>query len=300
MHRYIAFCKIVELGSFTRAAEALGYTQAAVSQIVRSLENEFKLNLIIRMRTGIKLTPEGEILYPLLLQTVTDNRQILDKVKELRGLESGEIRIGTFSSVSQNLLPKLIKKFSLEYPGVKFTLRQGDIVSICDMIRTGMIDFGFVYPNLAKGLSTVPLVRDIFLAVLPEEHSLAGKSVLTLSDLANESLIALDEGNMNSAENAFHAAGINPRIKYLIYDDYTILAMIEEGLGIGVLPAAILKHTNYRFNAIPISPSISRTIGIAYQSDRLLPIAAHRFIDFMKVHISECTAGNFSVITNEE
>ena len=293
MKRYVAFCKIVELGSFTRAAEALGYTQAAVSQMMRSLESEFKISLITRMRTGVKLTPAGEVLYPMIKRIVAADRVIHEKVDEIASVESGEIRIGTFSSVSQNLLPPLIRLFSREYPGVKFTLRQGDNASIDDMIRRGLIDFGFCYPRAIRGWCVTPLCEDVFLAVVPEIHPLAGRSELTYSDLVKYPMIALDEGTSNTAEDAFTAVGLKANLKYLVYDDYTILAMVEEGLGIGILPATILRHTNYRFNAIKINPPIKRKIGIAYQSAELLPIAAHRFIEFMKSHLDECTEGNF-------
>lgn len=294
--RYKAFYKIVETGSFTKAAEALGYTQAAVSQMMRILEAELKLSLFVRMRTGIKLTPEGEALYPIIKKIVMADRELADKANELYGLETGEIRIGTFSSISQNLMPSLLKKFSEQYPGVKFVLRQGDNATIPDMIRSGAVDFGFLYPSAARGLIMRAVSQDCFLAVLPEEHPLAGKSELTLADLAKESLIMLDEGNIYTTETAFESVGLKPNLKYLVHDDYTILAMIEEGLGIGVLPAAILRHTNYHFNAIPINPPITRTLGIAYQSEELLPVAAKRFIDFMCDYISEYTAGSYTLV----
>lgn len=299
MTRYIAFCKIVELGSFTRAAEALGYTQAAVSQMIRSLEAEYKLSLITRMRTGIKLTPAGEELYPMIKKIVSTDRLIHEKIDELTAVESGDIRIGTFSSISQNLLPPLIRKFTKEYPGVKFTLRQSDISGIEDMIKQGMIDFGFCYPRAIRGLSVISLCEDDFLAVVPEIHPLAGRSSLSLDDLVQHPIIALDEGTSNTAEEAFEKAGLKPNLKYLVYDDYTILAMIEEGLGIGILPAAILKHTNYHFNAIKISPPITRKIGIAYQKEELLPSASRRFIEFLREHLYECTDGNFKPILDE-
>ena len=86
MTRYIAFCKIIECGSFTRAAEALGYTQAAVSQMIRSLEKEHALTLLIRTRSGVRLTCEGEKLYPLIRKYVSVHRELTECVGELHGL----------------------------------------------------------------------------------------------------------------------------------------------------------------------------------------------------------------------
>ncbi len=300
MTRYVAFCRVIELGSFTKAAQSLGCTQAAVSQIIHSLENELNLKLITRMHGGIRLTSSGEALYPLIQKIVATDRVVHEKAGELLSVETGEIRIGTFSSVSQNLLPPLIKLFSAVYPGVKFTLKQGDNSSIDEMLKSGSVDFGFCYPKTIHGRKVIDLCEDMFLAVLPELHPLAGRQELTLGELVEYPLIALDEGSTpNSAEEAFLAAGLTPKLKFLVHDDYTILAMIEEGLGIGILPAAILKHTNYRFNSIKITPPISRRIGIAYQSDELLSTSAHRFIDFILEHLDECTDGNFISVYNK-
>lgn len=292
MMRYTALCKIIELGSFTKAADALGYTQAAVSQMIRSLESEFKLQLIIRMRNGIKLTPEGEKIYPMIHKIVAENKQLHNKVNELSALGSGEIRIGTFTSISRNLLPSLIKKYSKIYPDIKFTIRQGDSAAIMEMLQLGEIDFGFVYSESFKGGSVESFAEDTFCAVLSEDHALAGKGELTLASLAEEDIITLDEGKNSTAEEAFKSAGYEPNIKYIVQDEHTVLAMVSEGLGVGILPAANLSHINYRFNAIPISPRISKKIGIAYSRESL-PIAAQRFISFIRDHASECSESSY-------
>ena len=118
MQRYIALQKIVELGSFTKAANLLGYTQPAMSQMISSLEKELSVKLLYRSRYGVHLTLEGEKLYPFIQRTVAQYHAMQEMVKEIKGLESGVIKIGTFSSVSAHWLPKLIKKFQIQYPNV--------------------------------------------------------------------------------------------------------------------------------------------------------------------------------------
>lgn len=299
MTKYKVLCKVAETGSFTRAAEILGYSQANISQTIRSLEEEYGLVLVTRQHGGVTLTRAGEEVYSIARRIVEYDHILNEKVSEMNSAEYGEIHIGTFNSISQNLLPYLIKRFSEKYPDVRIYLRSGDNSDMGQRINNGIIDFGFIYPGVCNDLEYEPVVTDEFLAVLPEEHALAGRGFLTLAELAGEPLIALDEGNINSAGAAFEAAGITPNIRYLIQDDYTILAMIEQDLGIGVLPAAILRHTDFRFNAIPLRPSITREIGIAYKSEDYLPAAALRFIRFMREHISECTMGNFTPVINK-
>lgn len=130
MNRYLALHKIVELGSFTRAAEALGYTQSAMSQMIASLEDELSIKLLIRSRTGARLTLEGTELYPYVEQLVYQYGAIWEKAGEIKGLETGVIRMGTLSSISTHWLPELLRDFQVRYPSVEFVIHQGDYTSI--------------------------------------------------------------------------------------------------------------------------------------------------------------------------
>ena len=134
MKRFIALRKIVELGSFSKAAESLGYTQSALSQMVSSLEDEFSIKLLNRFRTGTKLTLEGEQIYPFIVKTVNEYFMVIEKVKEISGLETGIIRMGTLASISAHWIPELLKGFQSLYPGVEFVIHQGDYTSIQDWI----------------------------------------------------------------------------------------------------------------------------------------------------------------------
>lgn len=284
MNRYIAFCKVIELGGFTKAAETLGYTQSGISQMIQSLENELALTLLVRSRTGVRLTPEGETLLPFFQNTVYGNRQLTEKARELRGLKSGEVRIGTFSSVSTHWLPRLIKEFSQIYPDIRFTLHQGDYTSIPEWIRTGMVDFGFLNPLAASGLKTIAVAQDPLLAVLPLDHPLSSCPAVPLSALAEEPFLLIEEGAVSEPLSAFEAQGLTPNVRFRIHDDYTILSMVEEGLGISILPEMVLKRTDYRFCAIPTTPPVLRTISIAFREKNALPIAARYFIDYLLDH----------------
>ena len=105
MNRYIALQKIIEVGSFTKAAEALGYTQSSISQMIASLENELSIKLLTRSRTGVKLTIEGAELYPFIERSIIQYRAMQEKANEIRGLETGIIRVGTISSITCHWMP---------------------------------------------------------------------------------------------------------------------------------------------------------------------------------------------------
>ncbi len=287
MTRYLAFCKIIELGSFTRAAEALGYTQAAVSQMIRSLESEYSLTLLTRTRTGVRLTREGEQMYPVIKKFVAAHRELGDTAGEINGLAAGELRIGTFSSMSQHLLPGLMSDFSRIYPKINFVLSQGDNTTLPEWVRIGLVDFAFVYPEASSGLENRPITKDEFLAVLPEGHKYAGMKKIPLELMAEEPLIIVDEGGINTVLGAFNSAGLTPRVKFRIHDDYTILSMVEKGIGVSLLPSMILDRSPYKIKVLPTDIPIKRTVGIAYQNFEMLPISAKKFIGFVFDNISD-------------
>lgn len=287
MNRYIALHKIVELGSFSKAAEALGYTQSAMSQMISSLEKEFSIKLVNRFRTGTKLTLEGAELYPYIERMVYQYQAIQEKTKEIKGLETGIIRMGTISSISAHWLPGLLKEFQEQYPGVEFVIHQGDYTSIQEWIKTGAIDFGFINPRAANGISTVTLKEGEMLAVLPEDHPLAKKDMVTLEELAPEPFILLEEGHYYEPLESFRSVGFTPNIKYTIHDDYSIMTMVEAGLGVSILAELILHRTNYRLALRPTDPPVFRTIAIGYKDKNSLSMASRRFISRLQECISE-------------
>ena len=120
MNRYIALQKIIELGGFTKAADALGYTQSSISQMIASLENELGIKLLTRSRHGVKLTIEGAELFPFIERSIYQYRSMQEKANEIKGIETGIIRVGIISSVTCHWMPQLINGFKEEYPNVRF------------------------------------------------------------------------------------------------------------------------------------------------------------------------------------
>lgn len=287
MIRYLALQKIVELGSFTKAAEILGYTQPAMSQMITSLEKELSIKLLYRSRYGIRLTLEGEKLYPLIQRTISQYQAMLEIAKDIKGLDTGIIRIGTISSISCHWLPELIRSFWKLHPKAQFILHQGDYTTIPEWVRTGEVDFGFVNPDAVSGMKTKFIKEGELRAVLPENHKLAAKPFVTLQELAMESFLLLEEGSLSEPMEAFHQLGLEPDIKLRVHDDYSILSMIEAGLGVSILPELVLRKTNYKVVILPLKPVITRKIGLVMKEQNALPIAGKYFIEFLSGHITE-------------
>ena len=271
MNRYIALQKIVELGSFTKAAEVSGYTQPAMSQMISSLEKELSIKLLYRSRYGIHLTLEGERLFPSIQRAVAGYQSMLEIAKEIKGLDSGTIRIGTISSISCHWLPGLIKEFQEIYPNVQFVLHQGDYTTIPEWVRTGEVDFGFVNPDAIPSVKTKFIKTGELRAVLPLNHPLAKKAYITLDDLVKEPFLLLEEGALSEPLEAFKQAGLEPSVRLCVHDDYSILSMIELGMGVSILPELVLRKTDYQVAILPLKPVLTRKIGLIMKDKNALP-----------------------------
>ena len=287
MQRYLALQKILETGSFSKAASVLFHAQSSVSQMIKSLEDELGLKLLKRSRNGVELTIEGKEIYPFIQRAINSYNAILDKALELKGLDTGIIRVGTISSITVHWMPKLIKGFQKLYPKVQFLFHQGDYSSIPQWINEGSIDFGFVNPIACPDLMTIPIKDGEFMAVVPPKHKLASKDKVSLKDLTYDPYILLEEGHYSEPLKAFEKENLKPKIKYTVHDDYAIMTMIEQGLGIGILAKLVLNRTNYDIKVLPIEPPIYRHLAVGFKEWGQLPIASKIFIEYMQKHVNE-------------
>ena len=281
MNSYYAFIKAIETGSFTKAAEELGYTQSAISQMVHSLEKELSTTLILRSRKGITLTPDGEEFLPYIRSIYNSHRELAEKSKEMAGLHDGLIRIGSFSSVTCHWLPLLIKEFKQLYPTVRFEIHQGNYADNATWIGEGVVDFGFVNSRSTPNLTTIPLQEDEMLIVLPATHPLTAHENVAIKELTKEPYILLDEGIINDPLTIFAANDIEPNIQYRVFDPYAIISMVEQGLGVSILPELLLTKSPNNIVTKKISPPFVRAICLSYKDKRVLPIASRYFIDFI-------------------
>lgn len=284
MQRITALENILATVSFTAAAKKLGYTQSAISQMIASLEKELGVKFLARSNHHVQLTPEGQQLMPLLSQTAKDWGNVKELSQEITGLKSAVIKIGTISSISAHWLPQLIKKFQSLHPGVRFVMLQGDYTTIPEWIHNNEIDFGFVNPAAMPQEPVKFLRAGDLRAILPVDHPLAKEAAVRLTDLKNEPFLMLEEGLYSEPLEAFHENGIEPNIKLRVHDDYSILSMVEAGLGFSILADLVLQKQSYNVAIRPLIPNVQRRIGILQKPRELMPIASQQFVDFIIQH----------------
>ena len=282
IQKYMSFVKTVEYGSFTKAAEVLSYSQSGISRMIGDLEKEWKVVLLERNKSGVKLTSDGLKLLPYAKSLVTEYEKLQMQVDELNGLQSGLIRIGTFSSVATHWLPNIIKEFQKDYPHIDYELLLGDYTEIEEWILDGRVDCGFLRLPTHPELETIFLEQDQLMAIIPEGHRLADCEKFPVTALCDEPFMLLEKGAKAEVSEIFEKNGLTPNVHFTTWDDYAVMSMVESGLGISILPQLILKRIPYKIIAKELDVPAYRNIGLALRNKKTASLAVKRFLDYLQ------------------
>lgn len=281
IQKYLAFLKTVEYGSITRAAEVLSYSQSGVSRMIQDIEKEWGLSLLERSRGGVRLTSDGTKLLPRIQSLCAEYEALQRQVEELKGMRSGLIRIGTFSSVATHWLPNIIQEFQKDYPEIEYELLLGDYTEIEAWIQEGRVDCGFLRLPTLPEFDTIFLEQDDFLVILPEKHPLTKKEKISLSDLGREPFLLLEKDKNTEISDFFRKHDFSPNVHFTLWDDYAILAMVESGMGISLLPRLILKRIPYRVEVRELDVSAYRDIALVLRNQKTAPLAVKCFLEYL-------------------
>lgn len=285
--KYIAFLKVAELHSLTHAARELGYTQSAMTHIINSMEQDFGFSLFVRGRSGAKLTQEGTQVHAAIAEVVAADQRLHGLVERIHGLDAGTIRIATFSSVAVQWLPELIRLFQLAHPNIDFKLLDGDYHDVDTWLAAGEVDMGFITLPTSLDCEIIELVRDPLMAVVPKNHRLAGCKAFPLAEFAHENFISLLQSSDQDLRRTLEAAGVKPNIKFTTKDDYAIIAMVESGLGVSIMPQLLLRGRTENVCVLPLLPEASRRIALAIPKNESASPAARSFCRHTMAWIGE-------------
>ena len=284
--KYEVFVSAVDCGSLTKAAEAMGLTQSGVSHIIAAVEAELKLPLLKRTRTGARLTPEGERVIGYLREIVRQEKRMFKEAERLNELAAGTIRIGTFTSVATHWLPAMMMEFQKEYPQIDFQLFNGDYHDVDRWVTDGSVDIAFITLPTELKCRVIPLYEDALAAVLPKGHPLAAQPVCRVEDVAKEAFISLLEASNHDARRALDAVNMKPNVRFRTKDDYAVIAMVRQGLGVSIMPSLLLRGNGENIEIRPIDPPVSRTIALAVAGDDPAP-APRKFAEFAEKWVRE-------------
>lgn len=259
--------------TLSRAAEAFSYTPSALSHMTDSLEEELGVPLLVRTRSGVHFTEEGELLREKL-QAVLDAEQALRDAAAAIGEEKrDQLRIGAYSSIANYILPSIVKRFKKENPDVRVSITVAD--SMRDRLETDLSDVIFGDEVALGEHSHEIIMKDPFVAVIPEGMFLGRRSV-SREELYPYAYISTNESILRRYFDESRFAEI---LRFDSVDDHSVLSMVKEGIGVAVLPSLATRKPERGVRILRLTPSISRSIGFAYQ--RKTP-AIERFAAFMK------------------
>lgn len=282
IQKYQALIKTVELGSFTKAAESLGYTQSAVSRMIADLEKEWKVTLLERNKSNLNLTADGMSILPYAKKLCNEYERLKMQVDSIHGLEKGVIRIGTFSSVATHWLPNIIKEFQKDYPGIDYELLLGDYTEIEEWIVEGRVDCGFLRLPTVRPMDSIFLENDELKAIIPKDHPMAECEKFPIEKLCEEKIMLLEKGARAEISELFERNGLEPDVHFTTWDDYAVMSMVESGLGVSILPELILKRVPYDIAAKSLDVEAFRKIGFCVKDMKTVPHVVRKFMEYLQ------------------
>ncbi len=279
--KYLAFVKTVERGSFTGAARELDYAQSSVSKMVADLENEWGMTLLERSKNGVRLTSAGEQVLPFLRKILYEHRELEGQILRMNGIESGIVRIGTFASVAIHWLPNIFAAMQMDYPGIEYEMLLGDYDEVEKWVREGRVDCGFLRLPTLPQFDAILLQQDEYKLVLPPGHRLAEKDIIDIEELQGLPFLLLEHGGKTEVSMLLERFHVQPDIRFTTWEDFAIMAMVEKGMGVSILPDMILRRIPYQLEIRPLQEPYYRPIGLAVKNQKHLTPAVKKFIDYL-------------------
>ena len=283
--KYEVFLKVVEFGSMSQAATYCNYSQSAVSQIVSSLEQELKVTVLKRSQTGIQLTSDGNHLLPYIQELSRAEERVYVESDKLRGVETGNIRLGTFSSVACYILVPILTKFKKAYPNINIEVREGDNLQIESWLSEGSVDLGFIDAPAPTGFDTIDIYTDPFVAVMSNDREFTKLKKVPLKTFEETPMVLFNEGTKKEAAGLLHKQKIKPKVEYVSRDDSMILSLIENDLCIGYMGRLIINRTRYNVTYRYTDPQFERKIVLALRDMEKANSATKKLIDFISEHL---------------
>jgi DNA-binding transcriptional LysR family regulator len=257
------FREVVTQGSFSAAADALDYSQSAVSQAIQTLEGEAGVPLIERTRGGARPTAAGAALAGHVGGILAQLEAAEDEIAAIVAGHGGHLRTASFPTAGASLMPRAIAAFRGSHPGVEVSLAEGEPEEIAPRLRAGEFDLAllFEFPGvgerIATGLRRFELFDDPLHLALPAEHPLATREKAPrLEDLREESWVQTSAASpcARHVVRSCIAAGFEPRVSFESDDYQTVQGLVAAGVGVALIPQLALSTVREDIVVRPLAP----------------------------------------------
>ncbi len=272
--------KAVENGSLLTTAGQLGYTQAGLTHMMKSLEAELGVTLLHRGKFGIRLTEEGQRLLPLFQELVSVNERLMREAEMICQQNNSVIRLAAVASVIRTWLPDVILAFQQQHPEYSFELKEGDF-SIYKWFDQGSVDL-CITCNILNRRDFEPLITDEFFACLPPDYPIGEDEVFPLKRFEEESYISASCGEDYDIQALLDQYDVHPKKQNTRVDDASVISMVSRGLGVSLIPKMVLDSSNADIKAVPLDLPCKRRIGVIHGRARDMSSGLKLFVHFLK------------------
>jgi len=280
-----AFLQVSQHRSFSRAAEILQLTQPSITARIQALERELGEELFERSGRGVRLTDAGHAFLPYverLLQTVREGR---DAVDEVRNVQLGSLRLGSAITISTYVLPRILNAFCRRYSGVDVIVRTGRSEQVLAMLLADEVQVGLARSLANPEIETIDLYEDEIVLVAPPGHRFAASGRTVVAEAAVEPIVLFDRGSSyyGLINSFFRQAGVIPNVAMELDSLEATKRMVEEGLGIALLPLVTIERELeagllVKIELVDAEP-IRRPISLLLRRSRKRPRTVQAFID---------------------
>ena len=283
-----ALLMAVDLGSLTKAAEVLGYTQSGLTHMMNSLEKEVGFTLLERGRSGVRLTEEGERIAPAVREFLQANARLDSVIKQVASSRTEIIRVSAYASIAMHWLPGIIQRFREECPDVDVDIRMADHVDVpYELLAQGKMDAILVSPQDEGQYEWVHLADDPMFAVLPKDFDTQGMTAFPLAAFEARDFIMPSQGFDKDIMRIFNRIGVKPHILPTWVDDPTVISMVSHGLGVSMMTELTVRGRTDGVKLLPVEPASSRELGLAVRSLDAASDGLRHFIDCTKRVVAE-------------
>ena len=283
-----ALLMAVDLGSFTKAAEVLGYTQSGLTHMMNSLEKEVGFTLLERGRSGVRLTEEGERIAPAVREFLQANARLDSVIEQVASSRTEIIRVSAYASIAMHWLPGIIQRFREECPDVDVDIRMADHVYVpYELLAQGKMDAILVSPQDEGQYEWVHLADDPMFAVLPKDFDTQGMTAFPLAAFEARDFIMPSQGFDKDIMRIFNRIGVKPHILPTWVDDPTVISMVSHGLGVSMMTELTVRGRTDGVKLLPVEPASSRELGLAVRSLDAASDGLRHFIDCTKRVVAE-------------
>lgn len=272
-----ALAAAVEHGSFTRAAEALGYTQSGMTHMMNSLERDIGFPVLLRGRAGVRLTPAGERIYPLVRQVLSASQALDREITLINSHKEDTIRVAAYSSIAMHWLPEVIQQFRRVHPELTVDIQMGSVEEVYRWVREDKADMGFASLQDGMTMDWLPLAEDPLLAILPPEYD-SGETAFPVEAFNGQEFLMPSMGFDKDILRVLNEHGVTPLIRTTQVSDSAVISMVEHGLGVSVLSRLVLRGRQNSVRALPLEPRAVRELGIAARPQKELRPIARQFV----------------------